>query len=31
VDGVYVYRQSPEGKIASLRAYWEPDAIRTVT
>jgi ketosteroid isomerase-like protein len=31
VDGVYVYRRSPEGKIASLRAYWEPDAIRPVT
>ena len=31
VDGVYVYRRSPEGKIASLRAYWEPDAIRSVT
>ncbi len=30
VDGVYVYRRSPEGKIASLRAYWEPDAIRSV-
>ena len=30
VDGVYVYRRSPDGKIASLRAYWEPDAIRTV-
>jgi ketosteroid isomerase-like protein len=31
VDGVYVYRRSPEGKIASLRAYWEPDAVRPVT
>jgi len=31
VDGVYIYRRSPEGKIASLRAFWEPDAIRTVT
>jgi steroid delta-isomerase len=30
VDGVYTYRRSPEGKIASLRAYWEPDAIRSV-
>ena len=30
VDGVYIYRRSPEGKIASLRAFWEPDAIRTV-
>ena len=26
VDGVYTYRRSPSGKIASLRAYWEPDA-----
>ncbi len=31
VDGVYVYRRSPEGKIASLRAYWESDAIRSVS
>ena len=31
VDGVYVYRRSPDGKIASLRAFWEPDAIRTFT
>jgi steroid Delta-isomerase len=31
VDGIYVYRRSPEGKIASLRAFWEPDAIRPVT
>jgi ketosteroid isomerase-like protein len=30
VDGVYTYRRSPEGKIAALRAYWEPEAIRTV-
>ncbi len=30
VDGVYVYRRSPDGKIASLRAFWEPDAIRPV-
>ena len=30
VDGVYTYRRSPEGKIASLRAYWEPEAIRPV-
>jgi len=28
VDGVYVYRRSSDDKIASLRAYWEPDAIR---
>jgi ketosteroid isomerase-like protein len=31
VDGVYVYRRSSEGKIASLRAFWEPDAVRPVT
>ncbi len=31
VDGIYIYRRSPEGKIASLRAYWEPDAVRPVT
>jgi steroid delta-isomerase len=30
VDGIYIYRRSPEGKIASLRAFWEPDAVRTV-
>ena len=30
VDGVYTYRRSPDGKIAALRAYWEPDSIRTV-
>ncbi len=30
VDGVYTYRRSPDGKIASLRAYWEPEAIRSV-
>ena len=30
VDGVYTYRRSPDGKIAALRAYWEPDAIRAV-
>jgi len=30
VDGVYTYRMSPEGKIASIRAFWEPDAIRPV-
>jgi steroid Delta-isomerase len=30
VDGVYTYRRSPEGKIAALRAYWEPESIRTV-
>jgi steroid Delta-isomerase len=31
VDGVYTYRRSPEGKIAALRAYWETDAIRSVS
>ena len=31
VDGVYTYRRSPDGKIAALRAYWEPDQVRTVT
>jgi len=30
VDGVYIYRRSPEGRIASLRAFWEPEAIRSV-
>ena len=29
VDGVYTYRRSPDGKIAALRAYWEPDDLRT--
>ncbi len=31
VDGIYMYRRSPDDKIAALRAFWEPDAIRTVT
>jgi len=31
VDGVYTYRRSPDGKIAALRAYWETDAIRSVS
>jgi steroid Delta-isomerase len=31
VDGVYIYRRSPQGKIASLRAFWEVDAVRSVT
>ena len=31
VDGVYTYRRSPEGRIAALRAYWEPDKVRLVT
>ena len=26
VDGVYVYRRSPDDQIASLRAFWEPTA-----
>jgi ketosteroid isomerase-like protein len=30
VDGIYIYRRSPDDKIASLRAFWEPDQIRTV-
>jgi steroid Delta-isomerase len=30
VDGVYTYRRSPDGKIASLRAFWEPDSVRSV-
>ena len=30
VDGVYIYRRSDDGRIASLRAFWEPDAIRPV-
>jgi ketosteroid isomerase-like protein len=30
VDGVYTYRRSSDGMIAALRAYWEPDSIRTV-
>jgi ketosteroid isomerase-like protein len=30
VDGVYTYRRSSDGRIAALRAYWEPDSIRTV-
>jgi steroid Delta-isomerase len=25
------YRRSPDDRIASLRAFWEPDAVRTVT
>jgi steroid Delta-isomerase len=31
VDGVYTYRRSPDDKIASLRAFWEPDAVRSVS
>jgi hypothetical protein len=30
VDGVYTYRRSPGGKIAALRAYWEPEMVRVV-
>lgn len=30
VDGVYIYRRSPDDRIASLRAFWEPDSIRPV-
>ena len=26
VDGIYIYRRSADDKIASLRAFWEPDA-----
>jgi steroid delta-isomerase len=29
VDGVYTYRRSPDDKIASLRAFWEPEAVRS--
>ena len=31
VDGIYIYRRSPDDRIASLRAFWEPDAIRSVS
>jgi steroid Delta-isomerase len=31
VDGVYVYRRSADDKIASLRAFWEPSAVRPVS
>ncbi len=31
VDGIYIYRRSSDDKIASLRAFWEPDSIRTVS
>ena len=30
VDGIYIYRRSADDRIASLRAFWEPDAIRSV-
>ncbi len=28
VDGVYTYRRSADDRIAALRAYWEPGAVR---
>jgi hypothetical protein len=28
VDGVYTYRVNDEGRVATLRAYWEPARIR---
>jgi steroid delta-isomerase len=31
VDGIYIYRRSPDDKIASLRAFWEPDHVRTLS
>jgi ketosteroid isomerase-like protein len=30
VDGVYCYRRSAEGKLAGIRAFWEPDQIRSI-
>ena len=30
VDGIYIYRRSEDDRIASLRAFWEPHAIRAV-
>jgi len=30
VDGVYCYRVSVAGKLAGIRAFWEPDQIRSV-
>lgn len=30
VDGVYTYRRSADGRIAALRAYWEPGQVRAV-
>jgi steroid Delta-isomerase len=30
VNGIYIYRRSPEGKIVSLRAFWEPDSVQPV-
>jgi hypothetical protein len=31
VDGIYTYRRSPDDKIAALRAFWEPSAVRVVS
>ncbi len=30
VDGVYSYRRGPDGRLAAIRAFWEPDRIRSV-
>jgi len=30
VDGVYCYRRTAEGKLAGIRAFWEPDQIRSL-
>jgi steroid Delta-isomerase len=30
VDGVYCYRRNADGKLASIRAFWEPDQIRSI-
>ena len=30
VDGVYCYRRGADGKLASLRAFWEAEQIRSV-
>ncbi len=31
VDGIYTYRRTPDGKLAAIRAYWEPERIRSVS
>ncbi len=31
VDGIYIYRRTPDGKIAAIRAFWEPERIRSVS
>jgi steroid Delta-isomerase len=31
VDGIYTYRRSADDKIAALRAFWEPSAVRVVS